>query len=117
MASTLLLDIDLWDLVADANGNIAVASDPYSVVQDVASACRVFVGDMWYDETDGIPYFENILGVKVSLAYIKAQMVAAANSVPGCSNAIVYFSGINGRKLTGQVQFTDDNGQIQAVTL
>ena len=40
--NTLLLDLTNWDLLVDASGNIAVASDPYSVAQDVASAVRVF---------------------------------------------------------------------------
>lgn len=116
MASTLLLDLTYWDLVADASGNIAVASDPYSVVQDVAAACRTFVGDVWFDTTDGIPYFQNILGQTPSLSYIRAQLVAQALTVPGCTNPVVYFSGLSGRSLSGQIQFTDSNGQTQVAT-
>lgn len=117
MASTLLLDLTTWDLVVDANGNIAVASDPYSVAQDVASAVRTFLGEVWYNTTDGIPYFQSILGKLPSLAYVKAQMVTAALTVPGCNNPVVFFSGLSGRTLTGQIQFTDDNGQPQVATL
>jgi hypothetical protein len=36
--SSLLLDIDVWDLVLDANGDIALAQPPYSLAQDVACA-------------------------------------------------------------------------------
>ena len=42
--NTLLLDTLRWDLCLDVHGNIAVASDPYSVAQDVASAIRTFSG-------------------------------------------------------------------------
>lgn len=34
MASTLLLDTLAWDLAVDAAGNIAVATEPYSLAQD-----------------------------------------------------------------------------------
>jgi hypothetical protein len=113
MADTLLLDRDLWDLVVDASGNLAIASDTYSVVQDVASACRTFLGEVYYDTTDGVPYFQSILGKAPSASFIKSQLVIAASSVPGCNNPIVYLTGLVARKLTGQVQFTDSNGQAQ----
>lgn len=112
--NTLLLDLTNWDLLVDAAGNIAVASDPYSVVQDVASACRVFVGDLWYNQTAGIPYFQQILGQAPAPTFIKAQIAAAAAAVPGCNNPVVFLNGLTaGRALTGQVQFTDDNGATQ----
>ena len=41
--STLLLDQTEWDLVLDASGNIALASPPYALAQDVASAVRTFL--------------------------------------------------------------------------
>ncbi len=42
MPKTLLLDTDEWDLVLDANGDIALADEPYAISQDVASAIRTF---------------------------------------------------------------------------
>ena len=34
--NSLLLDQAQWDIVLDVNGNIALASAPYSIAQDVA---------------------------------------------------------------------------------
>lgn len=118
--NTLLLDLSAWDLLTDISGNIAVASDPYSVAQDVASACRVFLGEEWYNTTAGIPYLQQILGPvgapPPTLSFIKAQLVAAASTVPGCNNPVVFLSGISqSRTLTGQVQFSDSNGATQVV--
>jgi hypothetical protein len=59
---TLLLDTATWDLVLDVKGNIAIASEPYSLAQDAASAIKTFLGEVWYDTTQGVPYFEQILG-------------------------------------------------------
>jgi len=59
---TLLLDRTVWDLVLDSNGDIALASPPYALEQDVASAVRLFLGELWYDTTKGIPYLKKFLG-------------------------------------------------------
>jgi hypothetical protein len=112
---TFLLDQTYWDLVLDASGGIAVAADPYSVAQDVASACRVFLGEEYYNTSVGVPYFQQILGQTPPIALIKAKLAAAAASVPGCNNPVVYLAGLKDRQLTGQVQFTDSNGTTQAV--
>ena len=112
---TLLLDLTNWDLVLDASGNIAVAEDPYAIAQSVASACRAVLGECWYDTTIGIPYFTEILGQTPPAGFIKAQLVTAASAVPGCGNPVVYLTGLAGRQLTGQVQFTDSTGTTQVV--
>jgi hypothetical protein len=35
--------------VLDAEGNIAVASEPYSLAQDAASAIKTFAGEVFWD--------------------------------------------------------------------
>lgn len=107
---TLLLDQSEWDLVLDASGNIAVADAPYSVAQDVASAVRVFAGELWYDTTQGIPYLSNVLGNTPTLQYIKSKVEEAALTVPTVAKARCLFASLNDRVLTGQVQVIDDNG-------
>lgn len=102
--ATLLLDIQVWDLCLDASGDIAVATEPYSQLQDVASECRVFRGECWYDVARGIPYFDGILGQPAPLSVLKEQLGAAAKRVPGITKATVYVQSITGRTLTGQIQ-------------
>jgi hypothetical protein len=104
-----------WDLVLDINGNIAVASDPYSQAQDGASACRTFLGEVYYDTTIGVSY-GNILGQLPPLPYLKQQYVNAALTVPGVVNAKAFVTGFAGRALTGQVQMTNTAGQTAAAT-
>ena len=113
---TLLLDRTTWDLCLDSSGNIAVASDPYSVQQSVASACRIFVGDLWYNQSAGIPYFQQILGRLPPLALIKQWLVEQALTVPGCTNPVVYITSFSGRQISGQVQFVDSNGLVQTAS-
>jgi hypothetical protein len=116
MAATLLLDRTLWDLCLDANGNIAVATDPYSVQQDVASACRTFLGECYYNTTIGVPYFQQILGRFPPIGLVKQLLADAAATVPGCTNPVVFISSVAGRTVTGQVQFTDSNGTTQVAS-
>jgi hypothetical protein len=113
---TLLLDTSTWDLVLDVDGNIAAAADPYSIAQDVASAIKLFFGELWYDTTKGVPYFGTILGEAPSIPYMKARFAAAALTVPLVIEAVCYLSSLSDRNVQGQVQVTDANNQTSVVT-
>jgi len=110
MARTLLLDTQLWDLVKDASGHIAVASEPYSLAQMAACKIKQFRGEYWYDITQGVPYFQKILGKNASLNAIKLQLQRAAETVQGVASATVIISALDQRQLTGQVQVTATDG-------
>lgn len=104
MASTLLLDRTTWDLVLDSAGNIAVASEPYSLAQDAASAIKTFQGECYWDTSIGIPYLSQIFGKNPSLSQVKGLLVAAALSVPDVASAQVFLVSAGTRQLSGQVQ-------------
>ena len=112
---TLLLNPKTWDLIADASGNIAMASKPYALAQDAASAIKLFSGEYWYDTSKGIPYWATTLGQLPPLQLVKSQNVAAALTVPDVASAQCFISAVNGRQVTGQVQVTDSSGQTVAV--
>lgn len=114
---TLLLDPAEWDLVLDASGNIAVASEPYAIAQDVASACQLFSDELWYDSSKGVPYWEGILGEQPSPAFFNAQIEAAAKTVPGVTDAKSFITDFSSRVLSGQIQVTDYNGTTTVVNL
>lgn len=110
MASTLLLDRAGWDLCLDISGNIALATPPYAIAQDAASAIRLFLGECYYDVSRGVPYFQQILGQYPSVEFMRTALTTAALSVPGVTAASVFLTGLVHRKLTGQVQVTDAAG-------
>lgn len=116
MYNTLLLDTEQWDLVLDANGNIAMASPPYALAQDVASAVRLFNGELWYDSTKGVPYFEEILGQLPPPSLMQAYIVDAALTVPGVTDAQCVIESFDDRTVVGQVQFIDETGQANGVS-
>jgi hypothetical protein len=107
---TLLLDTGAWDLITDNAGNIAIAAEPYALAQDVASAVKTFIGEIYYDTSQGIPYFEQVLGKFPPIALLRAQLVRVALTVPGVVSVRVIFISFSKRTLTGQLQFIDTTG-------
>ncbi len=115
MGNTLLLDTQTWDLALDASGNLAIAREPYALAQDAASAIKLFSGELFFDTTQGIPYFGDILGHRPPLSLVKHYLNTAALSVPGVTGAQTYLSSFDNRVLSGQVQITSQSGQTAQV--
>lgn len=115
--NTLLLALDTWDLCLDASGNIALATAPYALAQDVASAIKTFLGEVYYDTTLGVPYFQQILGQTPPVAVFQEYMIQAALTVPGVVAATCIIQSFTDRQVTGQVQFTDSSGNSQTVSI
>lgn len=115
MPSTLLLDTVAWDLVTDSYGNIAVAAEPYALAQDSASSIKLFQGELWYDTSQGVPYWEQVLGQAPPLILMKTFFNEAALSVPGVKGAQSFIRSVAGRKVTGQVQTKDTTGRLTAL--
>jgi len=113
--STLLLTQDTWDLCVDALGNIAMATAPYSYAQDVASACKLFLGELWYNTSKGVPYLEEILGKLPTEDALRLYLTEAALSVDGVVKADVIVNSFDGRTITGNIQFVDINGNTANV--
>ena len=112
---TVLLDTVEWDLVLDDKGNRAFASAPYAVAQDVASAVRLFAGELWYDTAKGIPYFADVLGHLPPLSLLNSLFQRAALTVPTVDVVQVLLEPLKDRGLTGQIQFTDTSGVTGSV--
>ena len=110
--NSLYLDPDTWDLTIDASSDIAMASDPYSLAQNAATAIRTFLGECWYDTTLGVPYFTEILGQLPPLELVKSKLVAAALTVADVVDAQVFISSFTNRQISGQVQVTNTAGVL-----
>lgn len=115
MYNTLLLDRTAWDLVLDSGGNIALAKPDYSLAQDVESAIRLFIGELYYDSSKGIPYFEDILGHLPSATLLQNYLENAALSVPGVVNAQCIIQSVENGFVKGEVLFIDENGVTNGV--
>jgi hypothetical protein len=108
--ATLALDEVNWDLTVDASGNIAVATNGQDIAQDVASAIKLFRGELWFDTTQGVPWFQSVLGQTYSVPVLQALINKAALSVPGVVRASTVISSISGRTVSGNVEVIDTTG-------
>lgn len=115
--STILLDISSWDAIADAKGNIAMATDPYAKAQDVASACKLFLSEAWFDTSRGIPWFDDVLGHVPARGLMQSLIEQAAITVPGVVAATCTIDEVANRQVTATVRFTDDAGRTNSVVL
>ncbi len=110
--NSLLLALNTWDLTVDAAGNIAMATNGYAIAQDVACACRLFAGELLLDSSQGLPYFEQILGHLPPAQFLKARFIAAAKTVPEVANVECFLSfDVRTRVLTAQLQITTTAGE------
>lgn len=116
MTGTLLLDRTAWDLVLDAAGDIAMATEPYAIAQNVATAVRTFAGDCWYDTTLGLPYLQVLLGELPPAALVRQLVVDAALGITGVVQAELVFFEFTDRGLTGQIKIIDTDGVESGVS-
>lgn len=106
MAKTLPLDPATWGLVLDSAGNLSLTDQDTSISQDVASAIQTFLGECWYDQTLGLPYFQKILGQRPPASFVSAKLTEAAFTITGIRSVRVAALALKDRKLTGTVFVT-----------
>jgi hypothetical protein len=117
--NTILLDVGTWDLTLDAFGNIALAAAPYAIAQDVASACRTVLAEVYYDVTLGVDYFGKFFGKTPTAAVFQEQFVSQAELVPDVVSAICIIESYSAasRETVGQILFVDSSGNQQTVSI
>lgn len=113
----LTSEANSWDLTVDGSGNIAQIYDAEALAQDVACAVKTFLGEVYFDATVGVPYFQQVLGKAYSLPLLQALMNAAAMSVEGVVAAQTTITSYANRKVTGTIHFTDATGESHDVKL
>jgi hypothetical protein len=116
--TTWLLSWDTGDSCLDAAGNIAVASAPYAIAQDVATALSTFLGECWYNNSLGVAYWQRILGQRPPTSYVTSQLETQAELVPDVASAQASVGGTNAKRgLIGQVLITDTDGNQTTLPL
>ena len=93
-----------------------MATNPYAIAQDVASAIRLFLGELYYNTNKGLPYFEQILSQSNPESVMKTQAELAALTVPEVVQARCTALYINNRVMTGTIEVIDTAGAAQNVS-
>lgn len=103
LLNSLPLDWDTWDLELDdaGNWNLFTSTDS-STAQDVACALRTFLGDCWYNQLLGLPYYQDIFGQNPPVSYLSAKLIAQALTMNNTQSLVVVALGLTAdRVLTG----------------
>lgn len=117
---TLFLNPGTWDLMVDSLGNIAVASRPYCIAQDVASACKLWKGEARYDTERGMPYHDEILGhlppATLLASWFRSEAMTIDHVVD--ANVTINFNSSE-RTLDGAIMITTDNDteEVNAIAI
>lgn len=104
--NTLALSNDGWDLEIDDRGNIKMLTGIEAILQDVASSVRLFLGELYYDTSQGVPYFGQVLGHLPPSQLLQAQLEVAGKTVPGVTGIVCTFKSFTARTLTGTLTVT-----------
>jgi hypothetical protein len=109
---SLVLNWDTWDLQLDSNNNLALWTDyNSSVAQDAACAIKTFLGDCWYNNTLGLPYFQKVFGQQPPLSYISAKIIAQCLTMANITRAVVLTLGTK-TVLIGATKLTQLTGTV-----
>ena len=113
----MALDTATWDLAVDPYGNLATVGDAtpgdltgpgYRMAQDVACRCMSWLGEVYYDTTQGIRY-DQVLGLAPNLVLVQSLYVNEALKVAPVAQAVAnltYAAGAQ-RRVTGQLVVSD----------
>lgn len=96
MAVQPALDAGTWDLFLDANGDLAMVSDGEEVVQHVKQRLDFFQGDWFLDLSQGLPWYQEILGPRrfntatSQQAYTESFLKAEILGTPGVTGLLTF---------------------------
>jgi hypothetical protein len=125
---TLALDISLWDLDVDSQGNLRTVGDATSTLdqtgpgmrlaQDVATRVQAWQGEVFFDTTQGINY-PAYFGGPPNLSLLQSVFNTEALKVPLCRTALAQFTFTAGKKRTigGVLNVSDIAGNGGQVAL
>jgi len=117
--TTLLLDWDTHDLCLDSLGNIALASAPYAVAQDAETQVSTFLGECWYDTSQWVDWWGQILGKDPPASVVISLIEIQALLVPDVKQVKITLAGITtpGREGVGQMLVTDTDSNTSLIPL
>ncbi|CRL45367.1 hypothetical protein SGGMMB4_03031 [Sodalis glossinidius str. 'morsitans'] len=118
LTQSLKLHSQTWDLTLDGAGHLATVSEAVAVAQDVVSACKTFLGEVWFNDKLGIPWMSEILGKPTTTTFIQAQLEQQAMRLPYVAQArATVIAHRDKRGASGVIAVIDTNGESSQVSL
>ena len=111
MKKTMLLN-KKWDIALDSNKNLAFVDNDYAIAQNVACACRAFVNDMYFNQSEGIPHLST-----VNFTLLSFFMEKEAKKFSEVKSAKLTDLAVEHRTLTGKLELTLNTDKVIYVTI
>lgn len=104
-----------FELQLDNNGDIKLVDGNEELLQRVRLALNTWRGEWLFDQRVGVPYFERILGTKLTqqnINRLKAELIEVFSQIPGVLsvNSLTLNFDTTARSLTVAVAITGDSG-------
>jgi hypothetical protein len=98
------------DLTIDAAGNLAfTATENERIAQDVTTAILFWLKDSFFDVNAGIPYSAELFGtMPIPFQLLQNDIEQACLAVVGVNQAILIYSGLEKKHLTGFILINQD---------
>jgi len=117
-STSLYLDPDSWDITFDANGSLKTVSNPYSIAQDVACALKTVYGECYFDNTIGVPYYDQLLGRPVTTSAVISKLKSEAERLSTVKSVNVTLVPDRTTRVTkGYITITDTNSESSTLVL
>lgn len=115
---TVFLHPQTWDLELDTQGNIAYAIGDYAIAQDVASAARLWRGEIKYELEAGVDYEGTALSPRLSsYAQYKHDVVRSCKRVPEVVDIDLSVTTSSKRILSGDIIISTDTNTYKVNAL
>ena len=109
-----------WDLQLGSDGSLKMLSGSAGIAQNVACACRCFMGGCYFYQDYGIAWFNDALAQKFQRTLIASRIMEKALAVQGVTAVnSVTIDGLDSetRIVTGEVNLETEEGENVAAQL
>ncbi len=109
----------MTDFLLNTEGDISLEDGKISLTknisQKVSIALKIFKGEWFLDDAIGIPYFQTILGKKISKEQIDSLFKSQILSVEGVSKIISFSSSLVDRKYSYKVSILSNENKVETL--
>lgn len=96
---------DLGDL-AIVNGDFATVADAAAVPQGIACRVGLFRGEYWLDESEGVPWLDEILGRNRDPLVVRALITDAIATTPDVTEVVGAALELDGATRLASIRYT-----------
>lgn len=112
--TTFATDRQTRDFQLDKFGNLLILSDAEALAGIITNVLRVQRGELQYDVSAGIPYFETVFSGRANIPLWKGFMISAIEAVEGVLSVDSFDASVSGNILSYLARISTVYGEVSA---